>query len=82
MRLRYEMSATFHLQAGMADLIREMIEGYVPLNEDVTASTRRKVKEDFMVLSWKCRVVSCRQELLKDMTCRVPLTCRQNVGDM
>ena len=27
-------------------------------------------------------VVSCRQDPLKDMTCRVALTCRQNVGDM
>ena len=45
----HEMCATFHLQAGMADLISEMIMAYVPLDEDGTASTQRKVKEDFMV---------------------------------
>jgi len=33
----------------MADLISEMIMADVPLDEDGTASTQRKVKEDFMV---------------------------------
>ena len=45
----HQMRDKFKLQVEMAELVKEMIEAYVPLDDDDSNETRRMVKEEFMV---------------------------------
>lgn len=45
----HEWRDTFLLNTNKAELVREMIEMYIPLDEDESDTARQRVKEEFMV---------------------------------
>ena len=45
----HEWRDTFLLNTNKAELVREMIKMYIPLDEDESDTSRQRVKEEFMV---------------------------------
>ena len=61
----YEWRSTFLLDTNRGELVTEMIQKFVPLDEDGTGKARARVMQDFMVslIYFRCLFISCYTHL-------------------